>query len=105
MVIVDEKQFMFHSIPPPPYIPSPQSPHYPPPFPHHQHHHPPTLSALPAHLLLKIVYLTFPQTEGIEGGRIERQRKTLYWLETGLRLVNRAFYVGELSSCFILFHI
>jgi hypothetical protein len=39
--------------------------------------------------------MTFPQTPGVDEGRIERQRKTLYWLEGGLRLVNRAFYVGE----------
>jgi hypothetical protein len=95
MVIVDEKQFMIHPVaPPPPYIASSTS-QPPPPFPHHQHRPISTLAALPPHILLKIVYLTFPQTPGVDEGRVERQRKTLYWLEVGLRLVNKAFYVGE----------
>ncbi|KAJ3737334.1 hypothetical protein DFJ43DRAFT_987733, partial [Lentinula guzmanii] len=48
----------------------------------------PTFSTLPAHLLLQIVYSTFPQRDGrYEGeGKIERQRQNLYWLETSLRL-------------------
>lgn len=58
------------------------------------------LTALPSHLLLKVVYMTFPQTEGIDGEVIERQRKTLYWLSVRLRLVNRAFYIGEHRSFF-----
>jgi hypothetical protein len=101
MVIVDEKQFMINPIaPPPPYIAS-SHPIHPPPFPHHQHREVATLPALPPHILLKIVYLTFPQTPGVDEGRVERQRKTLYWLEGGLRLVNKAFYVGELRLSWI----
>ncbi|KAJ4464651.1 hypothetical protein C8J55DRAFT_268794 [Lentinula edodes] len=56
----------------------------------------PTFSTLPAHLLLQIVYSTFPQRDGqYEGeGKIERQRLNLYWLETSLRLVNKALYTA-----------
>ncbi|KAJ3985182.1 hypothetical protein F5890DRAFT_1409995, partial [Lentinula detonsa] len=48
----------------------------------------PTFSTFPAHLLLQIVYSTFPQRDGrYEGeGKIERQRQNLHWLETSLRL-------------------
>ncbi|KAJ3787886.1 hypothetical protein GGU10DRAFT_347769 [Lentinula aff. detonsa] len=55
-----------------------------------------TFSTLPAHLLLQIVYSTFPQRDGrYEGeGKIERQRQNLYWLETSLRLVNKALYTA-----------
>ncbi|KAL0952859.1 hypothetical protein HGRIS_007081 [Hohenbuehelia grisea] len=67
----------------------------PPPFPHHQARlGPPSLAALPAHILLHVVYMTFPQTAAFDEGRLERQRKTLYWLCTGLRLVNRSFYIA-----------
>ncbi|KIJ64351.1 hypothetical protein HYDPIDRAFT_112349 [Hydnomerulius pinastri MD-312] len=38
--------------------------------------------------------MTFPQTPGVNEGRIERQRKTLYWLSLQLRLVNRSFYIA-----------
>jgi hypothetical protein len=31
---------------------------------------------------------------------VERQRKTLYWLSVGLRLVNRALYIGKLRNTF-----
>jgi len=89
MVIVDEKQFMTYPAPPP-YIAAGAV--HPPPFPHRREIL--AFSALPAHLLLKIVYMTFPLTPGVDEGRIERQRKTLYWLSVGLRLVNRAFYVA-----------
>jgi len=36
--------------------------------------------------------MTFPQVPGIDGSRLERQRKTLYWLAHRLRLVNKPFY-------------
>lgn len=95
MVIVDEKQFrltgMAQSAPPPPYIAAGAI--HPPPFPRYRDI--PEFSTLPSHLLLKIVYMTFPWTPGVDEGRIERQRKTLYWLSVSLRLVNRALYVGE----------
>ena len=54
------------------------------------------LTLLPPHVLLQIVYRTIPQiiVPGPNLERQERQRKTLYWLSTGLRLVNRAFYIG-----------
>jgi hypothetical protein len=49
-----------------------------------------TFSALPPHLLLQIVYATFSDAYDVE-----EQRKTLYWLSTGLRLVNRSFYSSK----------
>lgn len=87
MVILDEK-FM---IPPPPYTTSGLV--GPPPFPGGRSHQ--SLATLPSHLLLKIVYMMFPQTSGIDESRHERQRKTLYWLSHQLRLVNRSFYIGD----------
>ncbi|KAG2135370.1 uncharacterized protein EDB93DRAFT_1331096 [Suillus bovinus] len=89
MVIVEEK--CMQSVPPPPYFPN-ASTLPPPPFP--GEHYGVKPSDLPPHLLLKIVYLTFPQTPGIDEGKIERQRKTLCWLSTQLRLVNRSFYIA-----------
>ena len=77
--------------PPPPYSPGANaapSP-FPPPFPCNSREKP-TLGNLPPHLLLRIVYLTFTSTTSLE-----KQRKTLYWLTIGLRMVNRSFYVGE----------
>ncbi|KAI0632710.1 hypothetical protein C8Q77DRAFT_1218210 [Trametes polyzona] len=71
--------------PPPPYVlPDPVSP---PPFPS-QSRPPPTLVTLPPHLLLRMVYETFPP------GQVQKQRKVLYWLTMSLRLVNRALYVA-----------
>ncbi|KAK0210380.1 hypothetical protein DFS33DRAFT_1270432 [Desarmillaria ectypa] len=74
-----------NSSPPPPFTPSETRPKQKP-----------ALGGLPPHLLLKIVYCTFPQRDGnFEGeGKIERQRMTLYWLVTSLRLVNRSLYVA-----------
>lgn len=80
------------SVPPPPYVPN-ASTLPPPPFPG-EYHEATRPSDLPSHLLLKIVYMTFPQTPGIDEGKIERQRKTLCWLSTQLRLVNHSFYVA-----------
>ncbi|KAF7324296.1 COesterase domain-containing protein [Mycena venus] len=54
-----------------------------------------TLSALPPHLLLQIVYATFSDAYDIEDAR--EQRKTLYWLAVGLRLVNRVFYTTSMN--------
>ncbi|KAJ7248587.1 hypothetical protein B0H12DRAFT_1123360 [Mycena haematopus] len=84
-MIIDEKVLN----PPPPYTKA----HSPPPG-------PPggvwrTLSALPPHLLLQIVYATFSDAYDIEDAR--EQRKTLYWLTVGLRLVNRAFYTTSMN--------
>lgn len=84
MVILDEKTLMLPR--PPPYVQN--EPVSPPPFPT-QSRAPPTLSTLSPHLLLRIVYETFSQ------GRVERQRKVLYWLTMSLRLVNRSVYLGE----------
>lgn len=99
MVIVDEKHFMPYAVPPPPPYLANGALH-PPPFPHYREV--PTLAALPSHLLLKIVYMAFPQDSGPGGDRIELQRKTLYWLSVRLRLVNRAIYVGECCSFCLL---
>ncbi len=84
MVILDEKSLMLP--PPPPYVEA--GPISPPPFPT-QSRAPPTLSTLPPHILLRIVYETFSD------GRVEKQRKVLYWLTMSLRLVNRSVYIGE----------
>jgi len=86
MVILDEKSM----IPPPPYAAAGSV--APPPFPGSRSHQ--SLATLPAHLLLKIVYLTFPRTSGLDESRPERQRKTLYWLSHQLRAVNRSFYIA-----------
>ncbi|KAJ7475101.1 hypothetical protein B0H11DRAFT_2018357 [Mycena galericulata] len=85
-MILDEKSMQ----PPPPYWPAQSN--GPPPFPHCRPRM--TLSTLPSHLLLQIVHMTFPQTPGFDEGRLERQRKTLYWLSVGLRLVSRALYIA-----------
>ncbi|KAK0483229.1 hypothetical protein IW261DRAFT_1331734 [Armillaria novae-zelandiae] len=55
-----------------------------------------TFSSLPSHLLLQIVYCTFPLEDGEHDGdsRVVRQRENLHWLETSLRLVNRALYIA-----------
>ena len=53
------------------------------------------LSTLPPHILLQILHRTFPQSSRIpDQGTPELQRKTLYWLSTSLRLVNRALYTA-----------
>jgi hypothetical protein len=93
-MIIDEK--MYHP-PPPPYFHSP-----PPAFSEESSNRnefeKPSFSTLPAHLLLQIVYSTFPQRDGrYEGeGKIERQRRNLHWLETSLRLVNKALFVASM---------
>lgn len=89
MVILDEKCMI--PVPPPPYAAASVAP---PPFPGSRRQGA-NFAALPQHLLLKIVYITFPQTPGIDESRSERQRKTLYWLSLQLRLVNKSFYIGR----------
>ncbi|KAF9645181.1 hypothetical protein BDM02DRAFT_3101742 [Thelephora ganbajun] len=64
----------------------------PPPFPISPRP-PPTLDTLSPHLLLQIVHGLFPQTPDVNKGKVERQRETLYYLSTSLRLVNRMFYI------------
>lgn len=55
-----------------------------------------SFASIPSQILLQIVYATFPQTDGEFDGesKVQRQRENLFWLETSLRLVNRAFYTG-----------
>jgi hypothetical protein len=102
MVVVDEKTML----PPPPSY-SLTHPNVPP-VP--ESLHPPPFSApfrtlakfpdLPSHLLLHIVHRTFPQVPDLSYNKLERQRKTLRWLTTSLRLVNRTFYIGtQLRTC------
>ncbi|KAF8208364.1 hypothetical protein K438DRAFT_1813875 [Mycena galopus ATCC 62051] len=81
-MILDEKVLS----PPPPYTKAPS----PPPGSAWR-----TLSALPPHLLLQIVYATFSEAYDIEDAK--EQRKTLYWLAVGLRLVNRVFYSTSMN--------
>lgn len=88
MIILEEKM---QYVPPPPYVTNLSVP--PPPFPG-EHRGAAKLSDLPPYLLLRIVYMTFPQTPRIDEAKIERQRKTLCWLSMQLRLVNRSFYIA-----------
>ncbi|KXN90387.1 hypothetical protein AN958_04256 [Leucoagaricus sp. SymC.cos] len=85
-MIIDSKVLMFP--PPPPYAVTAA------PLPLPGSRVPPTLATLPPHILLHVVYSTFPQTPSIDHGKIERQRKTLLWLVNSLRLVNRSFYIA-----------
>jgi hypothetical protein len=87
-MILDEKNIF---PPPPPYLSTVAA--APPPF-NLRTGPPPNLHTLPAHILLQIVYSTFPQTSLVDQDKPERQRKTLYWLAISFRLVNRALYVA-----------
>ncbi|VDC02880.1 unnamed protein product [Peniophora sp. CBMAI 1063] len=101
MVIIDEKMTTAHRPlpqPPPPYqlhqrrtdgtdaVPPPPFTAYSRPA--------PKLSALPPHLLLHILYHTFPQRPKFESGTVVRQRRTLYWLAMEARHVSRSFYIA-----------
>ncbi|KAF8955803.1 hypothetical protein BDZ97DRAFT_1629577, partial [Flammula alnicola] len=70
-----------------------------------------TLTSLPPHILLQIIHHTFPQgkpqlpsynphdrydTAYYEDTKPERQRKTLFWLSTSLRLVSRQLYIASM---------
>jgi hypothetical protein len=95
MVVVDEKTML---PPPPAYTSVPRTPVaaeslHPPPF-SAPFRKLATLSDLPSHLLLHVVHRTFPQAPDKSYNKLERQRKTLRWLTTSLRLVNRTFYIG-----------
>jgi len=83
MIIINEKAQPMRGVPPP-YSDQP------PPFTVS-----PTLDTLSPHLLLQIIYRLFPQTPDVDRGKVERQRMTLYYLSTSLRLVNRVFYIGK----------
>ena len=87
MILIDEKSQAMLGVPPP------YEDLQPPPFPISPRP-PPTLDAVSPHLLLQIVHSLFPQTSNAGKGKVERQRETLYYLSTSLRLVNRVFYVG-----------
>lgn len=88
MIIIGEKAQAMNGGPPP------YEPLSPPPF-QVSSRPPPTLDTLSPHLLLQIVHGLFPQTPNADKGTIERQRMTLYYLSTSLRLVNRVFYIGQ----------
>ncbi|KAG6843896.1 hypothetical protein H0H87_011921, partial [Tephrocybe sp. NHM501043] len=75
--------------PPPPYFPSPSSP-----LPRSSTWPPPSLTSLPPHILLHIIYLTFPQSSLPDAPKLTRQRKTLYWLQTTLRRVDKTMYAA-----------
>ena len=102
MVVVDEKTML----PPPPSYslrltdPIHPVPEYPQPPPFVPVRNRSTISDLPSHLLLHVVHRTFPQVPDLSYNKLERQRKTLRWLTTSLRLVNRTFYIGmQFRSC------
>ena len=80
---------------PPPYDDLQPPPFAPRPPPTLDALSPPTLDALSPHILLQIVHGLFPQTPDADKGKVERQRMTLYYLSTSLRLVNRVFYIGQ----------
>ena len=88
MIIIDEKSPGMIGGPPP------YEQLQPPPF-SLSSRPPPTLDSLSPHLLLQIVHGLFPQTPDVDKGKVERQRMTLYYLSTSLRLVNRVFYIGQ----------
>lgn len=87
MIIIDEKSQPMRDVPPPYEYPQP------PPFPVASRPPPPTLDKLPPHILLQIIHQLFPQTSDANKGKVERQRETLYYLSSSLRLVNRVFYI------------
>lgn len=82
-MIVDEK--CFH-LPPPPYPERPLS----------VLSRGLNLTSLPAHLLLHIVFSTFPSEDGqFEGdSKLELQRQNLHWIHSSLRFVNKMFYLA-----------
>ncbi|KAK0502858.1 hypothetical protein EDD18DRAFT_1306165 [Armillaria luteobubalina] len=87
-MILDEKCIL---APPPPYLQAIAGSSNPP-----RRRSNLTFSSLPSHLLLQIVYCTFPLEDGEHDGdsKVVRQRENLHWLETSLRLVNRALYIA-----------
>ncbi|ESK87526.1 hypothetical protein Moror_2016 [Moniliophthora roreri MCA 2997] len=56
----------------------------------------PKLSNLPHNILLNIIHAAFPQSDGpLESDTKDvRQRETLHWLQTSLRLVNISLYIA-----------
>ncbi|KAK1229073.1 hypothetical protein PQX77_007889 [Marasmius sp. AFHP31] len=56
----------------------------------------PTFSSLPHNILLQIVYAVFPQTDCPLHGdaKLVRQRGTLHWLQSCLRMVNSSLYIA-----------
>ncbi|KNZ75627.1 hypothetical protein J132_02569, partial [Termitomyces sp. J132] len=54
----------------------------------------PKLSTLPPHILLHLIYLTFPQSSLPDLPKLVRQRQTFYWLSISLHIVDRTFYVA-----------
>lgn len=107
-MIIDEKVIM--SLPPPPYLQG--SNRFGGSTPTLTAGSPLTLTSLPPHILLQIIHYTFPQgiaaaptplnsaSYGYDTARLyedtkpERQRKTLFWLSTSLRLVSRTLYTA-----------
>lgn len=86
MIVIDEKSQPMCGVPPPyeqlqppPFLVAPRPP--------------PTLATISPHILLQIIHQLFPQTSDANKGKVERQRETLYYLSTSLRLVNRVFYI------------
>ncbi|PPQ79178.1 hypothetical protein CVT25_002802 [Psilocybe cyanescens] len=107
-MILDDKIIMFP--PPPPYLQS-QSPPSPSSSSAHFSARPhATLTSLPSHILLQIIHHTFPPLTSpshtplpspshqyqqlYQDTKPERQRKTLFWLSTALRLVSRQLYTA-----------
>ncbi|KAL0578239.1 hypothetical protein V5O48_003734, partial [Marasmius crinis-equi] len=77
-----DKMILEQKVPPPPYIAPPRPS--------------PTFSSLPHNILLQIVYAVFPQTDCPLHGdaKLVRQRETLHWLQSSLRMVNSSLYIA-----------
>lgn len=82
-------------LPPPPYELIVQRRPEVPPLPSQTAKTSASFSTLPSHIILQIVYSTFPQSDGQfqDETWVEVQRRNLFWLETSLRVVNRALYI------------
>ncbi|KAG6906372.1 hypothetical protein DXG01_014262 [Tephrocybe rancida] len=73
---------------------SPSPPYYVPSSPSFRRA---SLRSLPPHILLHVIYLTFPRSSFSSSDPDTdpvRARKTLYWLATSLRLVDRTMYAA-----------
>jgi len=78
MILIDDKL-----APPPPYTPRRRTGNGP------------KFSDLPQSIVLQIVEATFPTYQVRDS---EDQRRILYWLTTGLRLVNRSLYIASMHT-------
>ncbi|KAF9535283.1 hypothetical protein CPB83DRAFT_841511 [Crepidotus variabilis] len=95
-MIIDDKIMMLP--PPPPYLSQSTTNHtLPAPLPILSTSGKPTLASLPAHILLQIIYNTFPLSDSPQHDTIPLlQRRVLFWLSTSLRLTSRQLYTASM---------